>query len=300
MQKYGVIYKITNKVNGKIYIGQTTRTNGFNDRYRFQGFGIERVYKYYISRKQGGKWNRINDYLVSSIEKYGFDSFEVEEEFDIAYSELELNEKEEYYIKKYNCTDKKYGYNTALGGKNHKMDFITKQKISVRAKERFSNGFKPSFLGKKHSVDSIEKIRIAKKGTQVGSDNPRAIKIICLNTMEIFECGDYACEKYNLDNSNLVKALSNPTTKSCGSLNDNLLRWQYYSDYLISPIDISILSNVVQGKKIICLNDFKVFDSAKQASEFYNCDSSGIIKVCRGVQKEHHKLIFKYYTEFLK
>ena len=35
------IYKITNLVNGKCYIGQTITS--FNERYNFEGEGIERV-----------------------------------------------------------------------------------------------------------------------------------------------------------------------------------------------------------------------------------------------------------------
>ena len=96
---FGIIYKITNKVNGKIYIGQTTSKRGFEGRYPRKGIGIERVYNYYLSCKKAG--HNINDHLFYSIEKYGFDSFDVDEKFDIAYSLEELNEKEIYYINFY-------------------------------------------------------------------------------------------------------------------------------------------------------------------------------------------------------
>ena len=33
MDKYGIIYTIRNKINGKIYIGQTAQKGGFNRRY---------------------------------------------------------------------------------------------------------------------------------------------------------------------------------------------------------------------------------------------------------------------------
>ena len=43
---YGIIYVIRNKVNNKLYIGQTTNKKGFNGRYHFKGEGIEKVYNF--------------------------------------------------------------------------------------------------------------------------------------------------------------------------------------------------------------------------------------------------------------
>lgn len=41
LEVYGIIYKITNKVNNRVYIGQTTKD--FNKRYNRKGIGVERV-----------------------------------------------------------------------------------------------------------------------------------------------------------------------------------------------------------------------------------------------------------------
>lgn len=98
MQKrYGIVYKITNLINNKVYIGVTTRT--FKKRYK-------------------GNLARVthNEHMRSSIKKYGIENFRIEEEFDIAYSMEELNEKEQYYIKLYNSTNPKKGYNKVTGG----------------------------------------------------------------------------------------------------------------------------------------------------------------------------------------
>lgn len=109
---YGIIYKIENIINHKVYIGQTIEQNGFNGRYCCNGKGIERVYNYHKNRK-----NRNADYnphLLNAIEKYGFDSFIVDEVFDVALSPDELNDKEMFYIKQF---DSFYnGYNRTLGG----------------------------------------------------------------------------------------------------------------------------------------------------------------------------------------
>lgn len=124
---YGVIYKITNIKNNKVYIGQTTRKKGFNGRYTGFGVGIERVYNY--SSKNGTISNK---HLIRSIEKYGFESFEVDEEFDIAYSKDELNDKEVYWINHYNSTDEKYGYNKKFSGDNGTWTIETRKKILLK------------------------------------------------------------------------------------------------------------------------------------------------------------------------
>lgn len=62
-------------------------------------------------KNNGYKYNK---HLLNSIEKYGFDAFEVDEEFDKAYSQEELNLKEIYWIDFYDSY--KNGYNNNIGG----------------------------------------------------------------------------------------------------------------------------------------------------------------------------------------
>ena len=94
---YGYIYKIENLINGKVYIGQTSRT--FKERYGFN-------------------WvkNTHNIHLKNAINKYGENNFIVNEEFDVGFSKDELDQKEIFWIDFYNATDSKYGYNVVIGG----------------------------------------------------------------------------------------------------------------------------------------------------------------------------------------
>lgn len=109
---YGIIYKIENTINHKVYIGQTTQKRGFKDRYCRKGQGIERVYNSYLRDK---KHNRsYNIHLFNAIKKYGFNAFTVDEIFDVASTEHELNEKEMFYIKQFDAFNN--GYNSTLGG----------------------------------------------------------------------------------------------------------------------------------------------------------------------------------------
>lgn len=116
---YGVIYKIENLVNHKVYIGQTTKKRGFKDRYCCNGKGIERVYNYHLKSKERGHCR--NEHLFNSIIKYGFNKFEVCEIFDVAFSLKELNTKEECWINIYNSTNSKLGYNFRKGGDNYEF-----------------------------------------------------------------------------------------------------------------------------------------------------------------------------------
>ena len=103
---YGVIYKIKNKINGKIYIGQTK--NSFKTRY-YNNFE-----KY------------TTNYLIQmDLKKYGIENFEIDEEFDFANSKEELDKKEIYWIKYYGgcCSNKTY--NLTEGGENG-LDIYTK------------------------------------------------------------------------------------------------------------------------------------------------------------------------------
>ena len=97
MNKYGQIYRITNKVNNKVYIGLTIRKNVLHDRYR------------------GSLLSTHNDHLKKSINKYGKENFKIET-LCWCNSEEELCNKEIEYIAYYNSTNSENGYNKNEGG----------------------------------------------------------------------------------------------------------------------------------------------------------------------------------------
>ena len=97
----GVIYKITNLINGKIYIGQTRVT----EPQRWQ------QHIWYANNAP----EKDSVALCRAIKKYGKDNFKREILEEINDNE-KLNEREIYYIMKYNSTNKDIGYNIALGG----------------------------------------------------------------------------------------------------------------------------------------------------------------------------------------
>lgn len=190
IEVYGIIYKVTNKVNNKVYIGQTIV--GFNKRYNYHGRGIERIYNYCISYKKYGK--QYNTYLLKSIEKYGFEAFEVIEIFDIAFSKEELDIKEKHYIKQFNCIDNGYNFND--GGGNGSPTEETRKKLSEAHKGKvISEETKQIWREQRKGNTPWNKGKTGyhKKNPEDnnGSKNPNAnlYKVIDLDGNETIMCG---------------------------------------------------------------------------------------------------------------
>lgn len=111
-----IIYGIKNKINNKIYIGQTIQS--FNQRYHL---GLEKHH---------------NIHLRKSINKYGIENFEaIIFEKDVV-SQEKLNELEKEYILKFKSYDSKYGYNKTFGGDGIIQTEETKLKISKALKNK--------------------------------------------------------------------------------------------------------------------------------------------------------------------
>lgn len=125
------IYIHKNKINNKVYIGQTCQKPEY--------------------RWNHGEGYKQQEYFYSAIQKYGWDSFE----HIIVRNNLSLEEAnywEEYYIKQYNSRNKQYGYNISPGGNNHKLSEETKRKISI------------ANTGHLVSEETRQKISMANKG----------------------------------------------------------------------------------------------------------------------------------------
>lgn len=95
------IYKITNQINNKVYIGQSV-----NIRKRFNGHK-------FAAR------NGENTHLYNAMRDYGIEnfSFEILEEC----SKEQLDDREIYWIEYYHSTDKAKGYNVSKGGKGFSL-----------------------------------------------------------------------------------------------------------------------------------------------------------------------------------
>ena len=107
------IYKITNLKNDKVYIGQSIDVEKRFIRHRNTAFNKnspEYVYP-----------------LYQAIRKYGLDSFKFEV-VEIC-SKKELNDKEIFYIQKYNSTNRNFGYNQVDGGNVAKYGKLSQTQV---------------------------------------------------------------------------------------------------------------------------------------------------------------------------
>lgn len=119
-----IIYKVTNKINNKVYIGQTTLS-----------LDERRKYHYKESRRKND-----TTYFHNALNKYHYEDFVWEILEDNIDNIDTLNEKEIYYISKYNSTDRNVGYNLKAGGNGGGINSdFTKKKIGITTKEKWKN-----------------------------------------------------------------------------------------------------------------------------------------------------------------
>lgn len=146
---YGIIYCITNLVNGKRYIGQTTMP----------------LYKrWHAHKKANGRCISI----AAAIKKYGVDAFEIIE-IDRAFSREELDEKEVAHIAAANTLDPQFGYNLRPGGMSATFSEETRALMSDRKKggtltEEHKAKIALAGKGRRHSEASIQKQSLAQLG----------------------------------------------------------------------------------------------------------------------------------------
>jgi len=258
-----VIYKITNRINGKIYIGQTIRP--VEKRY-YEHF------KYSINNPDRSKCVKLSRAIV----KYGAENFDTEI-VDTAITRKELNEKETKWIIFYDSVNN--GYNLTSGGDNNPVSEETRKKLSEAGK------------GKKLTNDHIQKVIEAVSIS------------VYQYTLEGFFLKEWksateACRNIvNCTNSDIGKCCKMQRRQAGGFL------WRYEKCENISPVVSKKTThpshkNKFRGRKVGTIdmngNSLKEYDSIPQAAKETGCDKSTIYKVCKGIYKDTKGIIFRY------
>lgn len=120
------IYKITNLINNKVYIGQTLQENP-----------KMRWYAHLSDAKRGRK-----SHLYDSIRKYGPEAF-VWEIIEHCSSLEELNVREQYWLDHYRGLTEVYNCREAGGNKTHRAESIEKMRaaqVAAHARRKAQNG----------------------------------------------------------------------------------------------------------------------------------------------------------------
>ena len=258
------VYKHTNKINGKIYIGITSQNP-----YR---------------RWKNGRGYSHNKHFESAIKQYGWNNFEHEILIDNL-SEDMAGKYEIILIRQYNCRDKNYGYNKADGGeignKGLSPTLETKKKIS-----KTLTGRKMVYTeeGLKNKIEKVS-----------GSNNCNAKAVVCEKiiypTIEEFK------RKNNIKVSTacIGKWLSGEKTMP-EEWYDRVLR--FFDEKYGIPRRRTYKTTHHDAKRVIC--EGVIYDSIVLCAEHYKVDVSSMRKWLNGTRKMPKKWVergLKYYIE---
>lgn len=204
------IYRIVNNINHKTYIGKTETS-------------IEERWKKHVWDANNLKEN---SKIHSSIKKYGKENFSIEV-IEECSSDI-INEREKYYIKKYNTV--KDGYNISLGGKGNPL--YNKKYILDLWKQGKTQKEISEIIGcerhtiyrilKNFKVPAEETIKnkygnAKKKTAMIDKDTNEIIKI--------FDSATEAAKFFNKDNSSFINQVCKGKKKTAYGY-----KWEYIKE----------------------------------------------------------------------
>ena len=294
-----LIYKHTNLINGKVYIGQTKQVP--NNRWK-NGAGYTRD-------------KRLSVFALA-IKKYKWINFSHEIiENDIETQE-QANEREIYWIKYYNSYigfEKSNGYNMTLGGDSgehlgypvYQIDKNTLKIVnefpSTSEASRFFGGGEGNASGIRNCCDGIKHsckgyFWCYKKNYSPNwkpKDNALLSPIYQLDdNLEIIKRYDSIAEAANLNNFSRGSIMSCCQRKQQKA---NNYYWCYEADYSIDwkPTEVSFTRN----DKIYCFETGITYKSALEASKQTGANYSHIRRACAAKENAVNGLHFCYERE---
>lgn len=228
-----IVYKITNKVNGKIYIGCTTKTIK------------HRLDMHFRQRKGYSNYTTIG----RAIMKYGINNFTIEEIEKLDTKE-EMFLREIYWISYYNSTDNGVGYNVSKGGhcgpiligennpsfgkKKPKLSELNKSRKGLKLSEEHKQNVIKAMTGKKRNDLTKSKMSTSRKaawenGKYSGEEyihklskyrseeiRKNGINVICLNNGRVYISIARAANDLGLNRGNVGAVINGKTTHTGG------------------------------------------------------------------------------------
>lgn len=268
------IYKITNKLNGKCYIGQS------ND--------IHRRWKQELAPNA-----KLNPHLARAFEKYGIDNFEFEiiEEC----KREDLNEREQFYIEIYNSINPALGYNKTLGGDgNLGRHFV----MSEEQKEKI----RQANTGRKYTDDKLINVREANKN----KIDPNQIVIFCYETNKYYLSIGKAAKELGICKESIRHVINGQDKHALNyrfcKIDDNInefIESCQQVDYYLKKNNITLKQYYTRlgktnKKKVLCIETQQTFESASEAARQMNLNKHCVIWCCTGKYKHTKNYHFKY------
>lgn len=198
------IYIIKNKINSKIYVGQTTN-----------------YYRRIIQHKSRYKRKEYREYsrIYKAIQKYGIENFDFK--FIEHCHKSQLNEREIYWIKFYDSYNN--GYNATKGG-NNPIAYWKGKKRSVETNKKIAN----KLTGGKLPEVQKKKISNTMKKVMIGNENGNK-KVVCIELGIVFKSIKDASEKLNVNRSSISRVLKGHLKRAGG------YHWKYFSNQETIP-----------------------------------------------------------------
>jgi group I intron endonuclease len=275
-EKYGIIYKCTNKINSFIYIGQTIQS-------------LE-------SRVKKHKDSDNNMDISKAFKEYGFDNF-LWEEIDVAYSKEELNEQEKYWIKFYDSLSKNgHGYNKTKGGSGKQtskhgpvidlIDLHIYTNPLIAAKfigESKSTHIINNCDGKRKSVRNhifswYDPNKKYKKAT-INHKTHQEMKVICLIN--------------NYEPCNKTYNSINEASRDLGISAHNIL-YRIRNKKSIKGYAFTFKDDNIKLEQKIIRSDGKIYNNVVLAAKDVNGHSRNILSCCRGDKHMNTSSGFKW------
>lgn len=278
----GYIYKIVNLINGKIYIGQTSRT-------------IEQRYKEHLN--EAFKYNNSKP-LYQAMRKHGAQNFKIECLETVTIDKL--NEREIYYIKLFNSIAiLGHGYNLNYGGEGNSANYELINSL-------WDLGYSMAEICEKsgHSRVTVKTVLKNYSKYSVKAARERGVKYQntdrCRRIYQYSPSGEYCAEyesvfaaakELKISVGNIQVALSNPGTIAFG------YQWSYLKFESVAPIQHKprkykqkVVEIAIDG------NILGEYQSAADAGRALGLNADYVRIACKRADHKYFKLdrYFKY------
>lgn len=243
------IYKITNIVNNKVYIGQSID-----------------VYHRIKCHRSLLKCNHDSKYLQDDYNIYGIDNFK----YDIIElcDKLLLNEKEMHWIEYYNSTNSDYGYNILKGGQGKRNYKRTKPKYKNRYSKEKSKETKKYRTKGVNDIILLNTLEIFKGANEASKKYPTADRSSIQKC-----CKHILLSAGNIEGEKLVWLYYSEYIEKTEEEIEDIIN--YAKNYICKE----------RYKRVHCIETDEIFESATKACLAYNISVSNLNGHLKGRQK---------------